>query len=151
MQPGELSGQFMIAFELTDEGGEIFADFTGRNINKFASIVLDKEVISSPVIRSAIPDGQGVIEGDFTPEEAQQLVVQLRYGALPVPLRVETTRTVGPTLGQDSVQRSIQAGLVGLIIILLFMLVYYRLPGFLADLALIQSSRGRLETMGAIR
>lgn len=137
VQRDQTSGQFMIAFELTDEGGQIFADFTGRNINKFASIVLDKEVISSPVIRSAIPDGQGVIEGDFTPEEAQQLVVQLRYGALPVPLRVETTRTVGPTLGQDSVQRSIQAGLVGLTIVLLFMLVYYRLPGLLADLALL--------------
>jgi protein-export membrane protein SecD len=137
VQRDEQTGQFMIAFELTDEGGQIFADFTGRNINKFASIVLDKEVISSPVIRSAIPDGQGVIEGDFTPEEAQQLVVQLRYGALPVPLRIETTRTIGPTLGQDSVQRSIQAGLVGLTIVLLFMLVYYRLPGFLADLALI--------------
>ncbi len=137
VQRSEQTGQFMIAFELTDEGGQIFADFTGRNIGKLASIVLDKEVISSPVIRSQIPDGQGVIEGDFTPEEAQQLVVQLRYGSLPVPLRIETTRTIGPTLGQDSVQRSIQAGLVGLAIVLLFMLVYYRLPGFLADLALI--------------
>jgi preprotein translocase subunit SecD len=137
VQRSQQTGQFMIAFELTDTGGEIFADFTGRNIGKLASIVLDKEVISSPVIRSQIPDGQGVIEGDFTLEEAQQLVVQLRYGALPVPLRIETTRTIGPTLGQDSVQRSIQAGLVGLAIVLLFMLVYYRLPGFLADLALI--------------
>ncbi|NIV38849.1 MAG: protein translocase subunit SecD, partial [Anaerolineae bacterium] len=62
-------------------------------------IVLDKEVISSPVVQSQIPDGQGVIQGDFTPEEAQQLVVQLRYGALPVPLRIETTRAIGPTLG----------------------------------------------------
>jgi len=137
VQRSEQTGQFMIAFELTDEGGQIFSDFTGRNIGKLASIVLDKEVISSPVIRSQIPDGQGVIEGDFTPEEAQQLVVQLRYGALPVPLRIETTRTIGPTLGQDSVQRSIQAGMVGLAIVLLFMLVYYRLPGFLADLALV--------------
>jgi len=94
-------------------------------------------VISSPVIQSQIPSGQGVIEGKFTLEEAQQLVVQLRYGSLPVPLRVETTRAVGPTLGQDSVQRSIQAGMVGLIIVLLFMLIYYRVPGLLADLALI--------------
>jgi protein-export membrane protein SecD len=137
VQRDQRTGQFMIAFELSEEGGQIFADFTGRNIGKFASIVLDKEVISSPVIQSQIPDGQGVIQGDFTLEEAQQLVVQLRYGSLPVPLRVETTRAVGPTLGQDSVQRSIQAGLVGLIIVLLFMLIYYRVPGLLADLALI--------------
>lgn len=137
VQRDEQSGQLMIAFELDEEGGQIFADFTARNIQKFASIVLDKEVISSPVIQSQIPDGQGVIQGSFTPEEAQQLVVQLRYGALPVPLRIETTRAVGPTLGQDSVQRSIRAGLVGLGIVLLFMLIYYRLPGFLAALALI--------------
>ncbi|MGD8904746.1 MAG: protein translocase subunit SecD [Anaerolineae bacterium] len=137
VQRDEQTGQFMIAFELDDEGGDIFADFTGRNIQKYASIVLDKKVISSPVIQSQIPDGQGVIQGDFTLEEAQNLVVQLRYGSLPVPLRVETTRTIGPTLGQDSVQRSIRAGLVGLGIVLLFMLIYYRVPGFLAALALV--------------
>jgi preprotein translocase subunit SecD len=137
VQRDEQTGQFMIAFELTEDGGSIFEEYTARNVGKYLSIVLDKEVISSPVIRSAIPDGQGVIQGDFTPEEAQKLVVQLRYGALPVPLRVETTRTIGPTLGQDSVQRSIQAGAVGLLVVLLFMLIYYRLPGLLADLALI--------------
>jgi protein-export membrane protein SecD len=137
VQRNEQTGQFMIAFELTEEGGDIFAGFTGRNINRYLSIVLDKEVISSPIVRSQIPDGQGVIEGAFTLDEARNLVVQLRYGALPVPLRVETTRLIGPTLGQDSVQRSIQAGAVGLLIVLLFMLIYYRLPGLLADLALI--------------
>jgi protein-export membrane protein SecD len=137
VQRNEQTGQFLIAFELTEEGGEIFEQFTGENIEKFLSIVLDKEVISSPVIRSQIPDGQGVIEGDFTLDEARNLVVQLRYGALPVPLVVGTTRTIGPTLGQDSVQRSIQAGIVGLSIVLLFMLIYYRLPGLLADLALV--------------
>jgi preprotein translocase subunit SecD len=131
------TGELEIAFELTDVGGPIFAEFTGRNIGKYASIVLDKEVISSPVIQSQISDGRGVIQGNFELEEAQRLVVQLRYGALPIPLRVETTRSVGPTLGQDSVQRSIQAGAVGLTIVLIFMLVYYRLPGFLANLALI--------------
>jgi protein-export membrane protein SecD len=136
-QRNEQTGQFMIAFELSEEGGRIFEEFTGRNIDKFLSIVLDQEVISSPVIRSRIPDGQGVIEGDFTLDEARNLVVQLRYGALPVPLRVETTRAIGPTLGQDSVQRSIQAGVVGITIVLLFMLIYYRLPGLLADLALL--------------
>jgi protein-export membrane protein SecD len=137
VQRDEQTGQFLIAFELNDEGGQIFDEYTGRNINKILSIVLDKEIISSPVIQSRIPDGRGVIQGDFTPEEAQNLVVQLRYGALPVPLRVEATRAIGPTLGQDSVQKSLQAGAVGLTIVLLFMLIYYRLPGLLADLALI--------------
>jgi protein-export membrane protein SecD len=137
VQRDEQTGQFLIAFELTDEGGQIFEEFTGRNVNKFLSIVLDKEVISSPVIQTRIPDGRGVIQGDFTLDSSRNLVVQLRYGALPVPLSVGTTRTVGPTLGQDSVQRSLQAGAVGLTIVLLFMLIYYRLPGVLADMALI--------------
>jgi preprotein translocase subunit SecD len=137
VQRDEQTGQFMIAFELDEEGAVIFEEYTGRNIGKFLSIVLDKEIISSPVIESQIPGGTGVIQGDFTLEEARQLVVQLRYGSLPVPLRVETTRSIGPTLGQDSVQRSVQAGTIGLAIVLLFMLIYYRVPGLLADLALI--------------
>ena len=137
VQRDEQTGQFTIAFELTEDGGAIFGDYTGRNIQKYLSIVLDKEVISSPVIQSRIPDGRGVIQGDFTLEEADRLVVQLRYGALPLPLHVATTRSIGPTLGQDSVQRSVQAGAVGLFIVLLFMLTYYRVPGLLADLALI--------------
>ena len=94
-------------------------------------------MISSPHIISPIPEGSGRISGDFDAEEAQALAIQLRYGALPIPLRVETVRSIGPTLGQESVQRSIQAGMVGVFIVLLFMLIYYRLPGFLADLALI--------------
>jgi protein-export membrane protein SecD len=137
VQRDEQTGQFMIAFELDEEGAVIFEEYTGRSIGTYLSIVLDKEIISSPVIESQIPGGTGVIQGDFTLEEARQLVVQLRYGSLPVPLRVETTRSIGPTLGQDSVQRSVQAGIVGLSIVLLFMLIYYRLPGLLADLALI--------------
>jgi preprotein translocase subunit SecD len=137
VQRNEQTGQFLIAFELTDQGGATFEDFTGRNVNKYLSIVLDKEVISSPVIKSQIPGGKGVIEGTFTLDEANRLVVQLRYGSLPLPLRVETTRSIGPTLGQDSVQRSIRAGAVGLGIVLLFMLIYYRVPGLLADLALV--------------
>jgi preprotein translocase subunit SecD len=137
VQRNEQTGQFLIAFEMTEEGGRIFEEYTGRNINKYLSIVLDKVVISSPVIRSEIPDGRGVIEGDFGLEEARNLVIQLRYGSLPVPLRVETTRSIGPSLGQDSVAKSIRAGTVGLLVVLLFMLTYYRLPGLLADLALV--------------
>ena len=130
-------GKPEILFALKPDGTRIFADFTSRNVGRFLCIVLDKRVISCPRIQSVIPDGSARITGDFTLEEARSLAIQLRYGALPVPLRVETTRSVGPTLGQDSVQKSVRAGAIGLGAVLLFMLIYYRLPGFLAALALI--------------
>ena len=130
-------GKPEIQFALKPDGTRTFADFTSRNVGRYLAIVLDKRVISCPRIQNAIPDGRVRITGNFTLEEARSLVIQLQYGALPVPLRVETTRSVGPTLGQDSVQRSVRAGSIGLAAILIFMLVYYRLPGFLAALALI--------------
>ena len=127
----------LITFELTDEGAKKFADYTSANIGKILSIVLDKTVLSSPRIQSAITGGTGQITGSFTLEEARNLSVQMRYGALPVPLRVAESRAVGPTLGQDSVRKSINAGIIGLLVVIVFMLLYYRLPGALADLALI--------------
>ena len=126
----------VVAFELKPEAASIFAEHTASHQGQYLAIVLDKTIISSPVIEDAIPDGKGIIRGRFTPAEAQALAVKLRYGALPVPLRIETTRTVGPTLGQDSVRKSITAGAIGLSVVFLFMLVYYRFPGLLADLAL---------------
>jgi protein-export membrane protein SecD len=130
-------GKPEIRFTLKPEGASIFADFTSRNVEGFLAIVLDKQIISCPRIDTPITEGRARITGNFTLEAARSLAIQLRYGALPVPLRVETTRSVGPTLGQDSVQRSVRAGAIGLGIVLLFMLIYYRLPGSLADLALI--------------
>jgi len=131
------TGLPIITFELDNEGARIFAEHTSANTGQFLAIVLDKQVISCPRITTTIPDGRGQIEGQFTLEEARSIVLQLRYGALPVPLRILDTRAVGPSLGQDSVQKSIRAGAIGLVTVLLFMLLYYRLPGFLADLALI--------------
>ncbi|HIC93085.1 MAG TPA: protein translocase subunit SecD [Anaerolineae bacterium] len=130
-------GKPEIRFSLKPEGARIFADFTSKNVGKFLAIVLDKRVISCPRIETPITEGSGRITGKFTLEEARSLAVQLRYGALPVPLRVETVRTVGPTLGRDSIHRSVRAGTIGLLIVLTFMVIYYRLPGFLACLALI--------------
>ena len=127
----------LITFDLTDEGAKKFADYTSANIGKILSIVLDKTVLSSPRIQSAITGGTGQITGSFTLEEARNLSVQMRYGALPVPLRVAESRAVGPTLGQDSVRKSINAGVIGLLVVIVFMLLYYRLPGVLADFALI--------------
>jgi len=129
-------GKPNIRFTLKDDGPKIFADFTSKNVGRYLAIALDKRVISSPVIKSPITDGSGVIEGNFTIDSARNLVVVLKYGALPVPLEVVENRAVGPTLGQDSVQKSIVAGQVGLLLVVLFMLIYYRLPGLLADVAL---------------
>lgn len=134
-------GSIVIAFELTDEGAEIFRDYTLKHSGEIVAIVLDKRVLSAPVIEEPITDGSGIIRsgqsGGFPLEEARSVAIQMKYGALPVPLQVVENRTVGPTLGKDSVQRSIQAGAIGLTVVLLFMLAYYRLPGFMADLALI--------------
>lgn len=125
-----------VSFTLKSEGSDRFFEYTSDHVREFLSIVLDGEVISSATIREPIRD-QGQISGNFTREEAQSLVIQLKYGALPVPLRVVNNVTVGPTLGQDSVDRSLQAGIIGLAVVMIFMLVYYRLPGLLADLALL--------------
>ncbi|NOX61086.1 MAG: protein translocase subunit SecD [Chloroflexi bacterium] len=129
--------EVVIAFEFKPEGAKIFGEYTTENVGNFLGIVLDKTVLSAPRINSPIPDGSGIIQGDFTLEEARNLAVQMRYGALPVPLTVVDVRTIGPSLGEDSVRSSVLAGTIGVIIVLLFMLVYYRLSGFLADLALI--------------
>lgn len=125
-----------INFKLKGDGVKIFADYTTANVGKYLAIALDKEIISSPVINSPITGGDGVIEGSFTIAEANNFAVQLRFGSLPIPLRIETTTTIGPTLGQDSVNRSLTAGAIGVAIVALFMILYYRLPGVLAVIAL---------------
>lgn len=131
------SGKVVVAFTLTPNGQKIFGAYTSANVGKILAIVLDKAVISSPRINSAITGGSGIIEGKFTVQEANNLALQLRYGSLPVPLRVAESRTVGPTLGQDSVRKSQLAGIIGLAVVALFMIAYYRLPGVLAVLALL--------------
>jgi protein-export membrane protein SecD len=128
--------EYLIGFELNPEWSSFFSEYTGSHIDQFLTIVLDKEVISSPRIESRIPDGTGTITGKFTRDEGESLAVQLRYGALPIPLRIESNQKIGPSLGQESVQQSVKAGIVGLSAVLLFMLIYYRLPGLLADLSL---------------
>jgi len=134
--PAELGG-YEIGFELTAEGAQIFASHTAANVGKILTIVLDKKVISSPSIQSAIPNGQGRITGSFTYEEANAFAVQLRYGSLPIPLKIVETRIIGPTLGEDSLRKSMIAGLVGMAIVILFMGLYYRLPGIVADVAIL--------------
>ena len=131
------ANNYQVSFELNNEGAKIFKDYTSQNVGNMLAIVLDKQVISSPRINSPIPDGKGVITGNFTLESANNLAVQLRYGSLPIPLKVVTSQTVGPTLGTISLNKSLVAGLIGLTIVGLFMGLYYRLPGIIADAALI--------------
>jgi len=133
----DATGQPAIDFVLSPEGSTIFAQHTSANIGKILTITLDKRVISAPGIEGAIPDGQGQISGSFTAESANALAVQLRYGSLPIPLKVVETRIIGPTLGEDSLQKSLLAGLIGMIIVILFMVIYYRLPGIVAAIAIL--------------
>jgi preprotein translocase subunit SecD len=131
------TGGYEVAFVLKPDGAQTFKDFTTNNVGKTLAIVLDKKVISAPNIQNPITEGKGVITGNYTIDSANALAIQLKYGSLPIPLRVASSQTVGPTLGQDSLQRSLIAGLIGMLVVMLYMALYYRLPGIVADLALI--------------
>jgi preprotein translocase subunit SecD len=126
-----------IDFVLSPAGTTVFAQHTAANIGRILAITLDKRVISAPGIEGAIPDGQGQISGSFTAESANELAVQLRYGSLPIPLKIVETRIIGPTLGEDSLQKSLLAGAIGLTIVILFMGIYYRLPGITAIVSIL--------------
>ncbi len=126
----------VIAFAFQGDSRTVLENYTASNVGNFMAIVVDNIVVSSPVISSIIP-GEGVIQGSFTLEEAEALVLQLKYGSLPVPLKVIENRTVGATLGADSVSASLLAGIIGLSAVAIYMIVYYRLPGLLAVGALI--------------
>jgi preprotein translocase subunit SecD len=131
------AGQYVVAFTLKAGAKDLFSEYTTANRGKYLAIVLDKRVVSVPVINEPITDGQGQIQGSFTLESANTLAIQLRSGSLPIPIKVVESRTVGPTLGEDSVRKSLLAGIIGLIVVVLFMGLNYRLPGVIADLALI--------------
>ncbi|MBK6646147.1 MAG: protein translocase subunit SecD [Anaerolineales bacterium] len=135
--PDQLGVNYVINFVLKSEGARIFADHTGANVGEFLTITLDKQVISSPVIQDKIDGGEGSISGSFTAESANAFAVQLRYGSLPVPLKIVETRIIGPTLGADSLSKSLRAGLIGMAIVALFMILYYRLPGIVAVLSIL--------------
>jgi preprotein translocase subunit SecD len=136
-QQNTSTGQYYISFDLTTEQSDFFSQYTKDHIGQYLGIVLDKKVISSPVIQGQISGGSGVIQGSFTRDQANNLAIQLRYGALPVPVDVAESRSVGPTLGTESVHKSLIAGLIGLTAVMVFMGLYYRLPGVIADVALI--------------
>lgn len=130
------SNQNLVSLEFSDEGGQKFAELTRQNIGKNIAILLDKQMLTNPNVREAITGGKAVITGSRTLEEAQQLAILLRSGSLPVKVDVIETRTIGPTLGQDSKDKSEFAFTVGIGAILIFMLIYYRLSGFIANITL---------------
>ena len=130
------TGQPNISFAMQAGVAPKFFDFTTKNVNQFMIITLDKKVIQSATINSAI-NGQGEIDGQFSQKDAQSIVTLLKYGALPVSFKVASIQSVGATLGADSIRKSLLAGGIGLGIVILFMLLYYRLPGILADCALL--------------
>lgn len=142
-----------VMIEFDKEGTSLFAKATTENVNQPIAIVLDNEIISAPNVNEPITSGSAVITGNFTAKEAQDLAVLLRSGALPVSFEVMEKRSVGPTLGADSLAKSIKAGIVGLIAILIFMIGYYRLPGLVADLSLVLYSLlvlGAMWFLGAV-
>lgn len=127
----------IVDFELHSEGAKKFADATTKYKDKVIRILLDKTPISEPKVSSAILGGKGIIEGMKDIEEAKRLANLIESGALPVDLEQAETRTIGATLGVNALNRAIQAGIIGIVAVLLFMLIYYRLPGLVADFALL--------------
>jgi preprotein translocase subunit SecD len=125
-----------VAISFNARGGTIFANLTAENVNKRMAIVLDGKVYSAPVIQEKITGGKASITGNFTKEEARDLAVVLRAGSLPAPVVILEQRTVGPSLGQESIDNGIMAALVGLGLVLAFMVVYYGFAGLVADMVL---------------
>jgi len=132
-----VSSQVVVRLEFDDQGKKLFSDITSASIGKPIAIFLDGQLLSAPTVQTAITDGVAIITGDFTVQQAKDLSTRLNSGALPVPIKLISQQNVGATLGKESVQKSVVAGLIGLLMIVIFMIVYYRFPGLLAVLALL--------------
>ena len=130
-------GQPIVQLQFDKDGGKIFDQLTFQNIGKQLAIVLDGKIHSAPVIRDRIPNGQAQISGSFTAQEASDLALVLRAGALPAPVHIIEERTVGPTLGRDSIQKGVRAGALGTALVFIFMPIYYLWAGFIADIGLV--------------
>lgn len=127
----------VISLQFDDEGSKIFEELTSRNIGQPLAIYIDNVLISSPVVQEAISGGRAQISGQFNVEDAKKLANNLSAGALPVPINLISQQWIGPTLGEMSLQKTLKAGAIGFLAVVLFMLIFYRLPGILATLALI--------------
>jgi preprotein translocase subunit SecD len=139
-----------VAFQLTDEGAKLFSDATTKFLNQQISIVLDGQTISAPSVDQPIRGGSGIIKGDFTEQQAQNLAMQIQSGALPLDLKEIEVRSISATLGVDALQNSIFAGLIGLAALFLFVLIMYRLPGVAACIGLIFYTLSVLLLLGSV-
>ena len=137
VQFSQNTSQPAVALKFTPEGAEKFAEITKRNLNFPVAIFLDEVPVTVPRVNEVITTGEAIISGQFTVEEAKNLAIQLNAGALPVPIEIIEQRNIGPTLGEESIRKSIQAGLIGLIIVIAFMAVYYGRLGIIADIGLV--------------
>lgn len=126
-----------VSLTFNDQGKQLFSDITGRNVGQQVAIFLDDQILSAPTVQQKIETGDAVITGQFTVDQVKQLVSLLNAGALDVPIKLVEQHTVGATLGADSVKKSLVAGIIGLILVALFMIFNYRLAGFVAVLALV--------------
>jgi preprotein translocase subunit SecD len=131
------TGSPLVVLTFNDQGKDLFAKITSENKGKILAIILDGNILQTPVIRDSITDGTAQITGSFTPEEARQVVRQLNYGALPVPIELVSTQTVGASLGDVALKSGLRAGIIGFILLSIYMILWYRLPGIIATLALI--------------
>ncbi|MEI6397018.1 MAG: protein translocase subunit SecD [Candidatus Taylorbacteria bacterium] len=136
VQFNSTTNQPMVGLNFTNDGRDLFAKLTREHIGDYVGIFLDGALIEAPVVREEIPNGQAQISGSFTLDQAQKLVRDLNFGALPVPVRLISTQTIGPTLGQAAINGGIKTGIIAFIIIGLFLIIGYRLPGLIATIAL---------------
>jgi preprotein translocase subunit SecD len=137
VRPGDLPNSRIVSLDLNARGARLFEEITAANVNRRLAIILDDTIYSAPVIKERIPGGRAVISGSFTSDEARDLSIVLRTGALPAPVSIAEERTVGPSLGRDSIEQGIRSFVVAAAMVALFMLVYYKFAGLLADLALV--------------
>ena len=133
---GGLANEPVVILSFNKEGSDLFKQLTTDNVGGILGIFLDGEVISAPVIREPIAGGTATISGGFTPEEARLLVRDLNFGALPLPIELISTQTIGASMGEAALQRGVTAGMYGLLFVALFLLLWYRLPGLVAVVAL---------------
>lgn len=137
LQFNQTSGAATVGLTFNSEGKTLFADITKNHLKEVLAIFLDGQIISFPTIQSEISDGRAEISGNFTPTQARDLVRNLNYGALPVPIELVGTQTIGPSLGAAALAAGVKAGFIGFLVVALFLILWYRLPGFVASVSLI--------------
>jgi preprotein translocase subunit SecD len=151
VRPGDMPNSRVVSLDLNARGAHLFEEITAANVNRRLAIILDDTIYSAPVIKERIPGGRAVISGSFSADEARDLSIVLRTGALPAPVTVAEERTVGPSLGEDSIAQGVRSFVVGGLLVIIFMLFYYRFAGLLADLALIWNVLFLVATLAAFQ